>query len=58
MGRHRHGITQYASQPGDDASSDSEITQQSGNDGEYPTAAAALEAGFVKGYAMVDALLQ
>jgi hypothetical protein len=46
------------SQPGDDASSDSEITQQSGNDGEYPTAAAALEAGFVKGYAMVDALLQ
>lgn len=45
-------------QPGDDAGSESELAAQSGDDGDYPTEDAAVEAGFVKGYAMVDELLK
>jgi len=44
--------------PGDDASSESEITAQSGDDADYPTDTAAVEAGFIKGYTMVDELFK
>jgi hypothetical protein len=43
-------------QPGDDSGSASELTAQSGDDADYPSKKAALEAGFLKGYSMVDAL--
>lgn len=46
------------SQPGDDAASESELSAQSGDDADYPTEETALEAGFLKGYAMVDAMLK
>ncbi|WP_151636450.1 hypothetical protein [Noviherbaspirillum aerium] len=45
------------SQPGEDASYESELTAASGDSGDYPTKEAAIEAGFVKGYAIVDSLL-
>lgn len=51
-------FTVRVTQPGEDASSESELAAESGDDADYPTAEAALEAGFVKGYAMVDALLK
>lgn len=44
-------------QPGEDASAQSELTEQAGDDADYPSAEAALEAGFEKGYALVDKLL-
>lgn len=44
-------------QPGEDAGSDSELNARSGDDQDYPTKEAAVEAGFAKGYEMVDALL-
>jgi hypothetical protein len=43
-------------QPGDDAGSQSELAAQSGDDANYETEEAALQAGFVKGYAMVEDL--
>ncbi|RJG06089.1 hypothetical protein D3870_08790 [Noviherbaspirillum cavernae] len=45
------------SQPGDDAGSESELSAQSGDDADYPSEEEAVQAGFVKGYAMVDRLL-
>lgn len=44
-------------QPGEDAGAAGELMEQAGDDGDYPSAQAAIEAGFRKGYAMVDALL-
>ncbi|HEV2610816.1 MAG TPA: hypothetical protein VGU61_11160 [Noviherbaspirillum sp.] len=44
-------------QPGEDAGSASELSDRSGDDGDYPSEEAAVEAGFVKGYSMVDELL-
>ena len=44
-------------QPGDDASSESELTAESGDDAEFATAEEAVEAGFMRGYALVDGLL-
>lgn len=44
-------------QPGEDAGSASELSASAGDDADYPDAKAALEAGFDKGYAMVDTLL-
>jgi hypothetical protein len=44
-------------QPGEDAGSASELALEAGDDGDYPSAQAAVEAGFRKGYAMVDELL-
>ncbi len=40
--------------PGDDPSSDSEIIAKSGDDSDFATREAAVEAGFIKGYALVD----
>jgi hypothetical protein len=45
-------------QPGEDASSESELAAESGDDRDYPTKAAAIAAGFARGYAMVDTLLK
>lgn len=53
----RWDFTIRIAQPGDDASSASELTAQSGDDANYPTKEAAIEAGFAKAYAMVDQLL-
>lgn len=44
--------------PGDDPASDSEIVETSGDDADFATREAAIEAGFVKGYALVDSLAQ
>ncbi len=40
--------------PGEDPSSDSEVVIKSGDDGDYATREAAIEAGFVKGHVLVD----
>jgi hypothetical protein len=50
-------FTVRITQPGDDAGSASELTAQSGDDADYPSREAAVEAGFIKGYTMVDELL-
>lgn len=44
--------------PGDDATADSEITARSGDDEDFESAQAAVEAGFVKGYTLVDELFE
>lgn len=49
-------FTVRITQPGDDAGSQSELAGQSGDDADYPSEEAALQAGFVKGYALVDEL--
>jgi len=51
-------FTVRVTQPGDDASSESELTAASGDEGDYPSEEAAVEAGFRKGYELVDALFQ
>jgi hypothetical protein len=45
-------------QPGEDASSESELTAEAGDDADYPTEDAAVQAGFAKAYSMVDDLLK
>ena len=50
--------TVRVTQPGEDASSESELTVESGDDADYTSEDAAVEAGFVKGYALVDALFR
>ncbi|QAU32798.1 hypothetical protein [Janthinobacterium sp. 17J80-10] len=42
--------------PGEDPSSDSEVIGESGDDGDYPNRAAAIQAGFIKGHVLVDGL--
>ncbi len=42
--------------PGEDPTSDSEVIGQSGDQADYPSRQAALEAGFVRGHALVDEL--
>jgi hypothetical protein len=44
--------------PGDNAASDSELIAKSGDDADYPSKQAAIEAGFIKAYALVDNLNQ
>jgi hypothetical protein len=44
-------------QPGEDPGSSNELVAQSGDDADYPSREAAVEAGFRKGYAMVDQML-
>jgi hypothetical protein len=46
------------SQPGEDSSSESELAAESGDDADYASKEEAVQAGFAKGYAMVDALLK
>lgn len=48
--------TVRVTQPGDDAASESELTAESGDNADYASEEEAVEAGFVKGYTMVDAL--
>lgn len=45
-------------QPGEDAGSESELTAESGDDASYPSEEEAVEAGFIKGYSMVDAMME
>jgi hypothetical protein len=45
-------------QPGEDASSESELTADSGEGVSLPSREKAVEAGFAKGYALVDQLTQ
>ncbi len=56
-GAARWDYTVRIAQPGEDATSESELTAESGDDADYPTRDAAVEAGFLKGYAMVDQML-
>ena len=48
--------TVRVSEPGVDSSAESELAAESGDDADYATRAEAVEAGFVKGYSLVDAL--
>lgn len=45
-------------QPGDDSGSESELAAESGDEADFPSAEAAVQAGFLKGYKMVDDLLK
>ncbi|MEN3293039.1 MAG: hypothetical protein V7642_2292 [Burkholderiales bacterium] len=54
----RWDYTVRISQPGEDSSSESELTAESGDDADYPSKEEAVQAGFAKGYAMVDELLK
>lgn len=42
--------------PGEDATSEGEVVGKSGDDGDYPSREAAVQAGLLKGYALVDQL--
>jgi len=56
--RSRWDFTVRVAQPGEDSSSKSELTAESGDDAAYPSKEAAVQAGFAKGYAMVDELMK
>lgn len=43
-------------EPGVDATAESELVAESGDDADYASQGAALAAGFARGYAMVDGL--
>lgn len=49
-------FTVRVTQPGEDSSTQSELAAASGDDADYPSEEEAVEAGFLKGYALVDAL--
>jgi hypothetical protein len=56
----RHTSWDYTvrvTQPGEDASSESELTAQSGDDADFDSEDSAIQAAFLRGYAMVDSLL-
>jgi hypothetical protein len=56
----RHTSWDYTvrvTQPGDDAGSESELTAQAGDDANFDTEEAAIQSALLKGYAMVDSLL-
>lgn len=55
---HQWDYTVRIAQPGDDSTSESELVAESGDEQDYPSEQAALEAGFAKGYAMVDRLVE
>lgn len=55
---HRWDYTVRVAQPGDDSTSESELVAESGDEHDYPSEKAAIEAGFAKGYAMVDHLVE
>lgn len=50
--------TVRVTQPGEDGGSASELTAQSGDDMDFASEEEAVEAAFIKGYAMVDRLLE
>ncbi|MDB5841438.1 MAG: hypothetical protein JWQ23_3390 [Herminiimonas sp.] len=51
-------FTVRISQPGDDPGTGSELIAQAGDDADFPSPEKAVEAGFIKGYSMVDELLK
>jgi hypothetical protein len=52
----RWDYTVRVSEPGADSSAESELTAESGDDGDYQSAEAARAAALIRGYAMVDQL--
>ena len=54
----RWDFTVRVAQPGEDAAYESELSANAGDEADYASAEEAVEAGFTKGYKMVDALLQ
>lgn len=52
------GYAVRVTEPGADTSADSELFAQSGDDKDYPSKDAAVQAGFAQGYAMVDTLIK
>lgn len=54
--KHQWDYTVRISEPGVDASTESELTAESGDDADYASSDVALAAGFAKGYAMVNEL--
>lgn len=50
-------FTVRVAQPGEDSSTEEGLIAKSGDHDDYTTKEAAVEAGFVKGYAIVDSLL-
>jgi hypothetical protein len=54
----RWDFTVRVAQPGEDTSSNSELSASAGDDTDYATEREAVEAGLKKGYAMVDSLLR
>jgi hypothetical protein len=57
-GSHRWDYTVRITEPGADSSAESELSAESGDDGDYATAEEALAAGLKHGYAIVDRLQQ
>jgi len=55
-GGHHWDYTVRVSEPGADASAESELAAESGDDGDYASAEEARAAGFARGYALVDRL--
>ncbi len=54
--QHQWDYTVRVCEPGVDASAESELAAKSGDDADYMSANDALAAGFVRGYAMVNAI--
>ena len=50
----RWDYTVRVAQPGENTEASGDLAAMSGDDGDYPSQQAAVEAGFAKGYAMVD----
>ena len=50
--------TVRVTQPGDDSTAEGELIAASGDEADFPTEEEAVEAGFVRGYSMVDAMFQ
>jgi hypothetical protein len=53
---HQWDYTVRISEPGVDASAESELAAQSGDDADYSSSSEAIAAGFAKGYAIVDGI--
>lgn len=53
-GGHLWDYTVRVCEPGVDASTESELAAESGDDADYASRDEALAAGFIRGYAMVD----
>ena len=55
---HQWDYTVRVCEPGVDATAESELVAESGDDMDYASQSEALAAGFAKGYAMVDQIRQ
>jgi hypothetical protein len=57
-GSHQWDYTVRISEPGADSSAESELSAESGDDGDYASPEEALAAGLKRGYALVDQMQQ